>query len=428
MTSVEQRPAGRGRLLGLSFGMVGLYPMGIILFCVTMTSLSLCFVWIGLPIALLSIALLRWYADLHRLMAMRVLGTPVGRSYREERAGGWLSRVSGYILDPATWRDIVWTLVNMTAGAALSITSLSLFLGAIGHATLWTWWWALPSDAEVNLVGFLNVNSEGTAACVGLVLGAVYLLLWWVTLPWLMRGWAMLTSSMLAPSERARLANRVRELAESRRDTVDSQAAELRRIERDLHDGAQARLVSLGMSLGLAEELMAKDPESAQELLAEARTSTTAALSELRDLVRGIHPPVLADRGLAGAVQALGLANPLPVEVSVELPGRPPAPVESAAYFAVAETLTNMVKHAGAGSAWVRIRYSDGRLGLMVGDDGHGGAVIVPGGGLHGIERRLAAFDGTMSVASPAGGPTIVTMEIPCELFSPKTSPSCGTA
>jgi signal transduction histidine kinase len=137
---------------------------------------------------------------------------------------------------------------------------------------------------------------------------------------------------------------------------------------------------------------------------------------------------VLADRGLDGAVRALALANPLPVEVAVDLRGRPPAPVESAVYFAVAETLTNVAKHSGATSAWVRVTHADGRLGVMVGDDGHGGADPAAGGGLHGIERRLAAFDGTMMVASPLGGPTIVTMELPCALSSVKISPSYGTA
>ncbi len=153
---------------------------------------------------------------------------------------------------------------------------------------------------------------------------------------------------MLGPTEQARLRARVKQLATSRAETVDTQAGELRRIERDLHDGAQARLASLGMSLGLAEQLLADDPQAAQQLLAEARESTSDALAELRDLVRGIHPPVLADRGLDGALQALALINPTPTTVVTHLPGRLPAPIESAAYFAVSEALTNAIKHAGA--------------------------------------------------------------------------------
>jgi signal transduction histidine kinase len=173
------------------------------------------------------------------------------------------------------------------------------------------------------------------------------------------------------------------------------------------------------MSLGMAEEVITEDPETAKQLLAEARQSTTSALAELRGLVRGIHPPVLADRGLDGALRALALATPVPVEVAIDLPGRPSQPVESAVYFAVAEALTNIAKYGAASCAWPRVSYSDCRLVALVGDDGHGGARVEPGGGLHGLERRLAAFDGTMLVTSPLGGPTVVYIEVPCELSAP---------
>jgi signal transduction histidine kinase len=225
--------------------------------------------------------------------------------------------------------------------------------------------------------------------------------------------------SLLAPTEQVHLRARVRQLASSRAETVDSQASELRRIERDLHDGAQARLASLGMSIGLAEQLLADDPQAARRLLVEARESTSSALVELRDLVRGIHPPVLADRGLDGALQALALANPVPTSVVIHLPGRLPAPVESAAYFAVAEALTNAIKHAEANRILIRLEFLEedsGRLSILVPDDGRGGASIGAGTGLRGIERRLAAFDGTLVVDSPVGGPTEVRMSLPCEL------------
>jgi signal transduction histidine kinase len=197
---------------------------------------------------------------------------------------------------------------------------------------------------------------------------------------------------------------------------VDTQAAELRRIERDLHDGAQARLAALSMNLGLAETLVERDPATAQQLLTEARESASHALTELRDLVRGIHPPVLADRGLDGAVRALAMACPLRVDVQIELPGRPPAPVESAAYFAIAEALANLVKHSAATTAWIQISYEHSRLHVLVGDDGIGGAEVTEGGGLHGVQRRLAVFDGTLTVVSPGGGPTTVVLDVPCEL------------
>jgi signal transduction histidine kinase len=217
-------------------------------------------------------------------------------------------------------------------------------------------------------------------------------------------------------------------LTETRADLVDHSAAELRRLERDLHDGAQARLVALSMSLGLADQLFAEDPEGARRLVSDARATTSAAIGDLRSVVRGIHPPVLADRGLVGAVQALALDMALPVRVDPGLVGRLPAPVESAVYFAVAECLTNVAKHARAEHAWVVLSHGGGRLRAVVGDDGSGGADPARGSGMLGVRRRLAAFDGTMAVSSPAGGPTLVTLEVPCDLSSPRTTPSSGPA
>jgi signal transduction histidine kinase len=182
------------------------------------------------------------------------------------------------------------------------------------------------------------------------------------------------------------------------------------------------------MNLGMAEEMVARDPKQAAALLTEARESASTALSELRDLVRGIHPPVLADRGLDGAIKALALTCPFKVDVMYDVPGRPPAPVESAAYFAVAEALANAVKYSAATNAWIQITHEDERLHILVGDDGVGGATVTPGGGLYGIQRRLAAFDGTLTVVSPTGGPTTVIMELPCESSSLKITPSSGTA
>ena len=238
--------------------------------------------------------------------------------------------------------------------------------------------------------------------------------------PGLLKAHAYIASSLLAPT-REELTARAARLAESRSQVVNASAAELRRIERDLHDGAQARLVSAGLSIGLAKGAVRDDPELALSFLAEARASNGQALSELRALVRGIHPPVLAERGLDGAVQALALTLPLPVKVHVSLPGRVPAPVESAVYFAIAEALANMIKHSAANRAWVHLEYQKGTLTAIVGDDGAGGAVPRPGGGLHGIEQRLAAFDGVAALTSPPGGPTLVTMELPCELSSART-------
>jgi signal transduction histidine kinase len=203
-------------------------------------------------------------------------------------------------------------------------------------------------------------------------------------------------------------------LAESRAETVDARAAELRRIERDLHDGAQARLVSLAMSLGMAEEEIDRDPNAARELIAEARASASTALTELRGLVRGIHPPVLTERGLGGAVEALALASAVPIEVDVQLDRRLPAPLESALYFVIAEALANVARHSDASWAFVRLWRDDGKLRLMVRDDGCGGADPARGSGLRGLQRRLAAFDGSVTLSSPPGGPTELFAELPC--------------
>jgi signal transduction histidine kinase len=209
------------------------------------------------------------------------------------------------------------------------------------------------------------------------------------------------------------LTERISTLESSRAGAVDVQEAELRRIERDLHDGAQARLVALGMSIGMAEQKMGSDPEGAQALLAEARSGAGEALRELRDLARGIHPPVLADRGLHAAIQALAVASPITVTVSVDTPERPKAPVESAAYFVVAESLANAGKHARATQVDVRITRAGNVLSVSITDNGMGGADR-SGGGLSGLARRVEALDGILTVTSPPGGPTTIRAELPC--------------
>jgi signal transduction histidine kinase len=213
------------------------------------------------------------------------------------------------------------------------------------------------------------------------------------------------------------LVSRVTRLTSSRVDATDTATAELRRVERDLHDGAQARLIALGLSLRATETLIRTNPDAAVALVAESRENSARALAELRDLVRGINPPVLAERGLADAIRALALDAPLPVTTDIRLPGRPGRqPVETAVYFAVAEVLTNVAKHAGARHAHITMTFQGGMLRTEVLDDGCGGADPGTGTGLRGVERRLGTFDGVLAISSPAGGPTIVVIEVPCEL------------
>src|SRR5262245_2849112 len=217
---------------------------------------------------------------------------------------------------------------------------------------------------------------------------------------------------LLTRPDRTAMENRIEELTSTRAGAVDAQDAELRRIERDLHDGAQARLVGLGMSLGLAEQRLEADPDEARQLLVEAKLGAREALEELRDLARGIHPPVLADRGLGAAVTALAARSPIEVSVSV-VGERPPAAVESAAYFVAAEALANATKHATAHHVEIRIARASDKLSVEVRDDGRGGA-DPSGAGLTGLRRRVEALDGRLTVDSPAGGPTVIVAELPC--------------
>ncbi|HWO68050.1 MAG TPA: sensor domain-containing protein [Umezawaea sp.] len=423
-TDLVSRLRDRLRLVLWSLVRIPLALAGMLLIPLQLYAYPLILVTVGVPVLLGVTALERRALRGYRRWAGGVLGVEIPSPYRIPPSRGPIARVRTITTDPATWRDLAWTFVNAPLSFVAGMLPLALWAsGVIGFVVPFIWVFDGP---EVEYV-FLYRDTPGGYALAPIAGGLFLAAAWWLT-PRATRAHAKVARWLLAPTARATLTSRVRELSDSRADTVDAQAAELRRIERDLHDGAQARLVSLGMSLGMAEDLMARDPDAAKALLAEARESSTLALAELRDLVRGIHPPVLADRGLDGAVRALALALPVPVEVDIELPGRPQAPVESAVYFAVAEALANVAKHSGATSAWIRVRHADGRLAVMVGDDGRGGTAITPGGGLRGIERRLAAFDGTLGLASPVGGPTIVTLELPCELSSEKTSSSSGTA
>ncbi|GLY95229.1 sensor domain-containing protein [Actinoplanes sp. NBRC 103695] len=369
----------------------------------------------GIPLTFLATALVRWFADLHRQWAADRLGAPVARPYLPRPDAGWPTRLWTILRDPATWRDWAWLLVNSIAGWLTSGLSLLLFLGGFFYLLYPLVYQLTPPQAFRTPLGEGFRLHSVTQSFALVPLGPVLLLLWYATAVRLANLNARVIRALLGPTEQARLRARVEQLAASRADTVDSQAGELRRIERDLHDGAQARLVSLGMSLGLAEQLLHDDPHAVQRLLVEARESTAGALTELRDLVRGIHPPVLADRGLDGALQALALVNPIPTAVVARLPGRLPAPVESAAYFAVSEALSNAIKHAEARHIRITVEFAaPGLLAMTVADDGRGGASIDAGTGLRGIARRLAAFDGTLDVDSPPGGPTEIRMSLPC--------------
>jgi signal transduction histidine kinase len=383
-TSAPPTRARPGRLLltGYAVAQLVLSIVLILLFVLWVVGGVLVVVWIGLGIVAGALPVTRWVANLHRSMAARTLGTPVPVPYRPLPATGFFAKARVVVADPMTWRDLAWLLLAPVVGLTVSLVVIVLLLAVV--------------------TGFI----------------------WWFATPPLMRARATFDRWLLAYSRTERLEQRVQVLTETRAELVDHSAAELRRLERDLHDGAQARLVALSMNLGMADAAFDDDPDRARRLVNDARSATTAAIGDLRSVVRGIHPPVLADRGLVGAVQAIALDMAIPVTVEARLDGRPPAPVESAVYFGVAECLANIGKHSGAAHAWIGIGHDEGVLRAVVGDDGRGGADPGAGTGMLGVLRRLAAFDGTMSLSSPPGGPTLVTLEVPCALSSPKTTPS----
>ncbi|MFF5774039.1 sensor histidine kinase [Streptomyces californicus] len=407
--------AGRGLFLSV----VGL-AVSTALFVLAVVSISFILLGIGVFTTPVVLEAVRKHANQRRLWAVTWSHVRIPVPYRpfpkDLRPGvtGQVERTTLMLKDPATWRDLLWLLVDMTAGSVLAVVAAGLMLYPVESVVLAAGLWRVFQD-EPYWYMFVPVDSQLTGLA-ALALGIVLFHFGLRATEAVLRAHFLLARTVLAPARDEELARRVERLTETRHEAVDTAASELRRIERDLHDGAQARLVAMGMNLGTIEALVEKDPAQAKKMLAMARESSAEALTELRDLVRGIHPPVLAERGLGDAVRALALRLPVATEVTVELAGRAEAPVESAAYFAVSEALTNAVKHAQAERVYVDLHHAEGMLRISVTDDGKGGAVAGSGSGLSGIERRLGTFDGVLAVSSPAGGPTMVTMEIPCAL------------
>ena len=326
-------------------------------------------------------------------------------------------RVRWFWTDWATWRDFTWLLAEPVVGLVLLLPGVLALYGWVGLL--------LPGAEQ--WTGFFYGSNAPAVRVTAVLVGLALMVVGFVLAPHALRWHAAWCRLLLSPTSATRLAQRVAQLTATRADATDAGAGELRRIERDLHDGAQARLAAATITLGAAEQLLATDPDAALDLYAKARRSVHTALTELRDLVNGIHPPVLAERGLADAIRALVLDAALHVTVSAELPGRPPEPVESAAYFAVSELLANVAKHTGDTTAAVDIRHAQGVLRIHVTDHGPGGADAANGSGLRGITRRVGVFDGSLTLTSPAGGPTVATLEIPCVLSSQKTTNSSET-
>jgi len=367
-------------------------------------------VWLG------TAYVFRWTTMIDRLLAGWLRRAPVGAVYRTPTERGLLARLREVTWDPQTWKDLGWLVLNSIVGFGLSLAALCATVVVLGYVTMPLWWWAISDPhtqyGTLNL-GIYTVTSTGWAfltTAIGLLLTPVALLI----NRGVASGHAAVAARILGPSEAQRLNARVKELASTRAGAVQAASEQLERIERDLHDGAQARLVALAMELGMAEEEVARDPDVARETVRKARDEALGALSELRDLSRGLRPALLQERGLATAIEALAQRSALPVSVtitgSIE---QAPEPVRAAGYFVVAEALTNATKHAEARSIRVSIERRDSSLAVTVLDDGKGGADPT-GSGLAGLQKRVRALDGRLTVISPPGGPTCVIAEIPC--------------
>ncbi|RKT18078.1 signal transduction histidine kinase [Streptomyces sp. 1114.5] len=335
-----------------------------------------------------------------RLLALHGVEVPPPRPFTWRRA--WLLGL--------TWRQVLHHLVVGPLLAAGALVVVYVWGAAAVLITLYGWIWLMPPGTT------LRTDLDGLD--VGLTAGGVLLLLaapWAAALVARLEVWA--AQLLLGPGRAEALERRVEEITESRAGLVDAVDAERRRIERDLHDGAQQRLTSLAMNLGLARRTL-KDvlPPEAMQVIVAAHEEAQAAIDELRDLVRGLHPAVLEDRGLDAALSGIAARAPLPVRLDVDLT-EPIAPtVEAVAYFTVSEALTNVAKHARADRVDLSVRTAGGRLRLVISDDGVGGADPSRGTGLTGLRKRTASVDGTLSVLSPLGGPTTITVELPCAL------------
>ncbi|NUP34570.1 MAG: sensor histidine kinase [Streptomycetaceae bacterium] len=319
--------------------------------------------------------------------------------------------IAGWLRSAAGRRQLRYHLLVGPLSGVGSLAVLALWVAGGAAAGVYLWFWTLPLGWRVDHRGYSTLSAYTT------VVGVALLCL----TAWLAKVLAQLDTraarALLGPSREEELARRVADLAESRAGVVDAADAERRRIERDLHDGAQQRLVALAVNLGIAKATLGDMPDDVRKVIDEAHREAKEAIAELHSLVRGLHPAVLEDRGLDAALSGIAARLPIPVRVAVDLPERPAPTLEAVAYFVVSEALTNVVKHARATRAEVAVGRIGETLRVVVSDDGVGGAdlaAVTGGTGLAGLAKRVASVDGTLSCRSPVGGPTVVTVELPC--------------
>ena len=412
-------PLGQLRTLTATIYLLGAMFVGLTWHVVLAVGLTLgvgtLVIWVGVFVLALTVLAWRGGAWLERRWVRAMLGVDIPDPYRPAPDGSLWRRARVLACDPATWKDLAYLVVLFPLGLLWFVVTTTLWTLALGLLTAPLWYWIPPAGEAAIFVNdnraylVLDTLPEALLAC---VVGAALC----VAAAWAVKGMAAahgaVALALLGPSQN-QLQARVEALTASRDRAVDSAEDERRRIERDLHDGAQQRLVALAMDLGMARAKLETDPAAATALVGEAHEEAKRALAELRDLARGIHPAVLADRGLDAAISALAARSPVPVGVEVAT-GRLPGPVESTAYFVVAEALTNAAKHARAAEIGVRITRHRDLLIVEVIDDGAGGADPAGGTGLRGLADRVAAVDGQLTITSPPGGPTVIRAELPC--------------
>ncbi|MCA0144024.1 sensor domain-containing protein [Blastococcus sp. LR1] len=420
--AVASPPDLRSRLrqLGIDTGYtLSNFPIGIAAFVVVVTGLALgaglLVIWVGVAVLAATLLAARGFAMAERAWLPAVLGRPVPRPAYLRPEGRPVRKLVTPLRDPQTWLDVLHALVRFPFTIAGFVVTVTMWAGALGGLTRGLWDWALPNGpGDRDLPELLGL---GNGATTRIIFYTVVGLLFAVVLPFAVRGIALLQAQLgrVLLTSRAAAQAEIGRLSEGRDAAVAAEAVALRRLERDIHDGPQQRLVRLGMDLARAQRQLDRDPQAARDTLGEAADLARETLEELRALSRGIAPPVLADRGLAAALAALAARSPVPVDLAVDLPTERLAPVtENTAYFVVSEALANVAKHSEADLCRVVLACDAGRLRVVVEDDGTGGAVLAPGHGLAGLADRLQAVDGVLAVDSPRGGPTRLTAELPC--------------
>lgn len=426
MSAESTQRAGLFRQLGIDSAFVLLgFPLALVSFCVIVTGLSAglgtLIVVVGLPILTVTVLVARVFADLERLRIPAVLRRPRARPiYRgvPPGAGVW-KRILAPLTHTQSWLDLTYAIVGFPLAVATFCIVFSWWAVAIGGTLTVLWDWSIPRGPDNTSLAQLVGLGDSAFARIGFqtAIGLACL----VTLPIVVRGCALISAGFgrLMLTGVAEMRQTITVLTEQKAAAASAEAIALRRLERDIHDGPQQRLIRLAMDLSRARQHVGGDPDKLLAALDEAVDQTRDTLDELRALSRGIAPPVLVDRGLPSALAALAVRSTVPVELAVDpdlgMPGgRLDAAVETAVYFAVAEALTNVAKHSGANHSWVTVAHGPHRVRVEIVDDGDGGAHVAKGHGLSGLEDRLRSAGGTLTVLSPAGGPTTIRVEVPC--------------